>query len=142
MQSEGDFPTGEGIVYLKLRKENLKNGTLVYIVTMCNKDNRFNPSSIRAWNQVLDLIEKEMPQNRKSVLITTNSNDKIYSNGLDLEYLFGSKDDTFITQQFLPFLHRFLVFRLPTVACISGNKAYIPLLRTCICRRMFISPSA
>ena len=46
---------------------------------------------------------------------------KIYSNGLDLAWLLGSKDTSFVSKSFLALLLRLLTLEIPTVALVNGH---------------------
>ena len=56
----------------------------VAIVTLNNGENRFNPDFIRAYIDVMDKIENET---ESLTLLVRSSHDKIFSNGLDLDWL-------------------------------------------------------
>ena len=60
----------------------------VAIATMDDGENRFNPSFLKVFLEVLDEIEQETDVN---ALIVTSSHEKIFCNGIDLLGLpFGS----------------------------------------------------
>lgn len=56
----------------------------VAIVTLNNGENRFNPDFIRAYLDVMDKIENET---QALTLVVRSSHDKIFTNGLDLDWL-------------------------------------------------------
>ena len=58
--------------------------TNVAIVTMNDEDNRFNPSFLDAFLKVLDAIENEKDAH---TLVVRSGHEKIWSNGLDLDWL-------------------------------------------------------
>ena len=55
----------------------------VALITLTAGDNRFNPTSIAAWNAALDEVEAD---ESVAALVTTGT-DKFYSNGLDLDWM-------------------------------------------------------
>ncbi|RKP19805.1 ClpP/crotonase [Rozella allomycis CSF55] len=110
-----NFPSS-GDAYLRLEKREE-----IFILHLCNSDNRFNRISAKAWNDALDLVEEHSSKNPRTALITINENGKIFSNGLDLFSLIETNDSTFIGEQYLPLLYRVLVFPVPTIAVIRGH---------------------
>jgi len=56
----------------------------VAIVTLNSGENRFNPEFLDAFLNILDEIENNKDAN---VLIVLSSHEKIFSNGIDLEWL-------------------------------------------------------
>jgi len=96
----------------------------VAVLTMNSGENRFNPSFLNVFLQVLDQIENETDVN---ALVVTSSHEKIFCNGIDLDWLApliqkGDKESTiafFHTMNQL--LKRILLYPMPTVAAISGH---------------------
>lgn len=96
----------------------------VAILTMNSGENRFNPDFIAAFTDVLDTIETEA---EAKTLIVTSGHEKIFSNGLDLEWLLPvvqnketEKAKAFF-YQLMGFYKRVLNYPLITVAAISGH---------------------
>ncbi len=96
----------------------------VAILTMNNGENRFNFDSIEAFLAVLDQIESE---SRVNALVTTSSHQKIWSNGIDLDWLLPALQkegeglmDRFRCEMFTLF-KRVLTFPMPTVAALNGH---------------------
>jgi len=96
----------------------------VAIVRMNDGENRFNQRFLEAFLKVLDQIEADTDAN---ALVVTSSHEKIFCNGIDLDWLvpFIQKGDQetaatfFLTMNRL--LKRILVYPMPTVAAISGH---------------------
>ena len=92
------------------------------LITLTAGDNRFNPTSIAAWNAALDEVEAD---ESVAALVTTGT-DKFYSNGLDLDWMGSLADDEraqsgqMITDT-IRLLGRLLSFPIYTVAAINGH---------------------
>jgi enoyl-CoA hydratase/carnithine racemase len=96
----------------------------VAVVTMNDGENRFNPQFLEAFVRVLDEVEHETNAN---ALIVTSSHEKIFCNGIDLDWLLPlilKKD----SEAAIPFFHdlmglfkRILLYPMPTIAAISGH---------------------
>jgi enoyl-CoA hydratase/carnithine racemase len=96
----------------------------VAVVTMNDGENRFNPSFLKFFLEVLDEIENETDAN---VLLVTSSHEKIFCNGIDLDWLdpLIKKGDKGSATAFLytmnELLKRILLYPMPTIAAISGH---------------------
>ena len=96
----------------------------VAIVTMNDGENRFNPSFLNSFIETLDEIEKETDAN---ALVVTSSHEKIFCNGIDLDWLlpFIQKGDRDTAVSFFYTLNRFfkriLLYPMPVIAAISGH---------------------
>jgi enoyl-CoA hydratase/carnithine racemase len=96
----------------------------VAIVTLNSGENRFNPDFIRAYIDALDKIEKET---QAVTLVVTSSHDKIFSNGLDLDWLLPviHKKDVNTAKGFFYSLNELfkktLMLPMLTVAAINGH---------------------
>jgi enoyl-CoA hydratase/carnithine racemase len=96
----------------------LDNDGDVWILHLGDDENRFNPDWMGAVSDALDEVAAK-PEPR--ALVTTASG-KIWSNGLDLDWLGQNQDQV---QPFVDQVHellaKFLVAPLPTVAAIQGH---------------------
>ena len=96
----------------------------VAVVTMNEGENRFNPSFLSSFMGTLDEIEKETDAN---ALVVTSSHEKIFSNGIDLDWLvpFIQKGDRDTAVSFFYTLNklfkRILLYPMPAIAAISGH---------------------
>ena len=81
-------------------------------------ENRFNPAFIAELNSRLDEVEAA----EGTCALVTTSSGKIYSNGLDLEWLgeHPKEADAFMASVH-KLLHRLLFFPVPTVAALNGH---------------------
>jgi enoyl-CoA hydratase/carnithine racemase len=94
----------------------LKRDDDVYVLDLGDSENRFHPDWLAAVNTALDEVEQA-----PAPLVTTASS-KIYSNGLDLDWLgqHGDQLQTYVAQV-QGLLARMLAFPTPTVAAIPGH---------------------
>jgi enoyl-CoA hydratase/carnithine racemase len=96
----------------------------VAIVTLNSGENRFNPDFLNAVLDVLDTVEKEASA---SALVITSAHEKIFSNGIDLEWLVPviQKRDIDTAKNFFYLLNklfkRTLTYPMLTVASINGH---------------------
>ncbi len=96
----------------------------VAVVTMNDGENRFNPPFIRSFMEVLDEIESSTGA---GALVVTSSDSKIWSNGIDLNWLLPAveKEGNEILHAFLTelfgLMKRVLLYPMPTIAAINGH---------------------
>ncbi len=96
----------------------------VAIITLNDGENRFNPPFLQTFLDILDEIEEKTDAN---ALVVTSSHEKIFSNGIDLEWLlpFIQKKDIKTATDFFYLLNRLfkriLLYPMPTIAAISGH---------------------
>lgn len=94
----------------------LKRDDDVYVLDLGDSENRFHPDWLAAVNAALDEVEQA-----PAPLVTTASS-KIYSNGLDLDWIgqHGDQLQTYVAQV-QGLLARMLAFPTPTLAAIPGH---------------------
>ena len=96
----------------------------VAIVNMNDGENRFNPSFLSSFMETLDEIEKQTDAN---ALVVTSSHEKIFCNGIDLDWLlpFIQKGDKETGVSFFYTMNRLfkriLLYPMPAIAAISGH---------------------
>lgn len=96
----------------------------VAIVSMNCGENRFNLTFFDAFNKVLDEVENESAAN---VLVVRSSHEKIWSNGIDLEWLRSAaeKEGPDAPGKFSSgmnnLMKRILVFPMVTIAAVNGH---------------------
>jgi len=91
----------------------------VFILTMNDGENRFNPQFVRDLNKALDEVEKCAD----NVALVSTSSTKYYSNGLDLKWMsqHSEQEVNGLAVGFLSLIRRFLTLSVPTVAAINGH---------------------
>lgn len=96
----------------------------VAILTLNDGENRHNPTFLEAFLKALDSVEADTDA---TTLVVTASNEKIFSNGIDLEWLVPviQSGDVPTAKQFFYQLNqlfrRIVTYPLTTVAAISGH---------------------
>jgi len=94
------------------------------LVTLNDGENRFNPDFLNAVLAVLDRVENET---EVATLVVRSSHEKIFCNGIDLEWLTPviQKKDMAAAKDFFYLLNRFfkrtLTYPMITVAAITGH---------------------
>jgi enoyl-CoA hydratase/carnithine racemase len=91
----------------------------VFVLRMDDGENRFRDGSVAPWNAALDEVERsEGPR----ALVTTGTG-KFYSNGLDLDWAFRERKDSFpdYIGSVLAVLGRVLTLPCVTVAACNGH---------------------
>jgi enoyl-CoA hydratase/carnithine racemase len=91
----------------------------VFVLRMGDGENRFRDDSVAAWNAALDEVERsEGPK----ALVTTGAG-KFYSNGLDLDWAFRERKDSFpdYILSVLEVLGRVLTMPCVTVSACNGH---------------------
>jgi len=96
----------------------------VATVTLNDGENRFNPNFLNAFLDTLDDIEENT---EATTLVVTSSHEKIFSNGIDLEWLVPviQSNDVARAKDFFYLLNRLFkrvaTYPLITIAAISGH---------------------
>jgi enoyl-CoA hydratase/carnithine racemase len=68
---------------------NLEKKESIYFLTMDAGENRWNTTFVREFSKALDEVEKD---DGPGALITTSSDQKFFSNGLDLDWIQSPSD--------------------------------------------------
>ncbi len=96
----------------------------VAIITLNDGENRFNPPFLNAFLDTLDEVEEKTKAN---ALVVTSAHEKIFSNGIDLDWLLRciQNNDRDTVTAFFYLLNRIfkriLLYPMPTIAAISGH---------------------
>jgi len=106
----------------------------VAVVTLNDGENRFNPDFLESFLGVLDQIETDTDAN---ALVVTSSHEKIFSNGIDLDWLLPhiQKGDIETAKGFFYTMNRLfrrlILYPMPTVCAISGHAFAGGAIMTC-----------
>ncbi len=102
---------------------DLKREGEVFVITLNDGENRWNTTFVREFAAALDEVEaSEGP----AAVLTTSSDPKFFSNGLDLEWRAsdgehrGGDRDVF-GDEFMKLMGRIITLPVPTVAAINGH---------------------
>ena len=96
----------------------------IYFLTMDADENRWNTTFIREIADALDAIEND---DGPGALITSSTNQKFYSNGLDLEWMQAPEkhpdggDREVFGEEFMYLMGRFITLPIPTICAINGH---------------------
>ncbi len=112
---------------LTIDRHQTERGTIV-VLTMVDGENRWNTTFTRAFDAALDEVEAtEGP----AVLVTTSADEKFFSNGLDLEWVTGTRegsssdddggDRAAFGPEAMALFARLLTLAMPTVCAVNGH---------------------
>jgi enoyl-CoA hydratase/carnithine racemase len=107
---------------VELRKEGD-----VFVATMNDGENRFNPTSVAAWNAVLDEVEAAAAEPDALCALVTTGTGKFFSNGLDLAWLDAAFQDPDIAHPMAMVADvqrmwaRMMSLPIPTIAALNGH---------------------
>jgi enoyl-CoA hydratase/carnithine racemase len=96
----------------------------VAVVTLNEGENRLNLDFLEKFLAALDEIEKKTEAN---VLVVRGAHDKIFSNGIDLEWLMPimQKNDTATAKKFIETMmalfRRLALYPMPTIVAMTGH---------------------
>lgn len=96
----------------------------VAVVTLASGENRFNPDFLHAYLETLDEIEHNTDA---LTLVVTSAHEKIFSNGIDLDWLLPviQQKDTARSKAFFYLLNRVfkrtLTYPMLTIAAMNGH---------------------
>jgi len=100
----------------------------VFVLTMNDGENRWNTTFVREFSAALDEVEASTGP---AALLTLSSNDKFFSNGLDLAWLAANEDGPAddhrggdrkaFGAEFMALMGRIITLPMPSVAAINGH---------------------
>ncbi len=105
---------------------DLKRDGNIYTLTMNGGQNRWNTTFVRAFAQAIDEVEaSEGP----AALVTTSSDAKFFSNGLDLDWIDAVSpgedhpggDRKVFGDEFMDLMGRIITLPIPSIAAINGH---------------------
>ena len=96
----------------------------IYFLTMDAGENRWNTTFVREIAKALDKIDDDEGQ---AALITSSTNSKFFSNGLDLDWMQAPEDHPdggdreVFGKEFMYLMGRFITLPIPTVCALNGH---------------------
>ena len=96
----------------------------VFVLTLGPGENRFNTDWVRAFDAALDEVCRSVGP---AALVTTSSDPKFFSNGLDIEWLSSTDPDhpggdrEVLANEGMPLFARLITLPIPTVCAINGH---------------------
>jgi enoyl-CoA hydratase/carnithine racemase len=96
----------------------------IYFLTMDAEENRWNTTFVREIAEALDEIEND---EGPGALITSSTNPKFFSNGLDLDWMQAPEnypdggDREVFGEEFMYLMGRMITLPIPTVCAINGH---------------------
>jgi len=106
----------------------------VAVVTLNEGENRLNLNFIEKFIDALDHVEKQTDAN---VLVVRGAHDKIFSNGIDLEWLVPimQKNDAATSKKFIErmmeLFRKIALYPMPTICAITGHAFAGGAIMTC-----------
>jgi len=112
------FPASADPVLLEITREGP-----IFIMSMVDNENRFTTEMCQAICDALDHVAEVVDKEELTeAVLMTRGQDKFYSNGLHMERALAVPN--FTDHIFMPMLNKFLMFSIPTVACLNGYVLY------------------
>ena len=92
----------------------------VFHLTLDNGENRWNTNLVREISSVIDEIEASKGP---AALVTSSSDPKFFSNGLDLDWIKSapSNDRSDFTTEFMTLMGRIISLSVPSICVINGH---------------------
>ncbi len=95
----------------------------VFTLTLNDGENRWNTTFVRAVAKAIDEVEASTGP---AALVTTSSNEKFFSNGLDLAWIQSTGehrggDRTVFADEFMKLMGRLITLPIPTICAINGH---------------------
>ena len=102
---------------------NLTREGPVFTLTLNDGENRWNTTFVRAVAKAVDEVEASTGP---AALVTSSSNEKFFSNGLDLAWIQSTGehrggDRTVFADEFMKLMGRLITLPIPTVCAINGH---------------------
>jgi len=102
---------------------DLQRNDDVFVLTMTEGENRWNTTFVRAFDAALDEVEASTGP---AALVTASSNEKFFSNGLDLDWISAGGggaggDREVFGAEFMAVMGRIITLPVPTIAALNGH---------------------
>ena len=102
---------------------DLKREGEVFVITLNDGENRWNTTFVREFSKALDEVEGS---EGAAAVVTTSSDLKFFSNGLDLDWRASSGehrggDREAFGDEFMKLMGRIITLSVPTIAAINGH---------------------
>ena len=102
---------------------NLDRDGDVFVLTMDMGENRWNTNFVRAFD---DQLEEALASKGPAALVTSSSNAKFFSNGLDLDWRRQEGDGeggdkSVFGDEFFSLMSKLITFPMPTLCAINGH---------------------
>ena len=99
---------------------NLDRKNEVFVLTLDDNENRWNTAFVRAISEVIAEIEVSKGA---VALVTTSSDPKFFSNGLDLDWYTSASDEerAIFNSEFMYLMGRIITLPIPSVCAINGH---------------------
>ena len=98
----------------------LKKDDEVFHLTLDNGENRWDTNLVREINGALDEIEQSQGP---AALVTSSSDTKFFSNGLDLDWISNAPSDerAEFSKEFMNLMGRLIMLPIPSICAINGH---------------------
>ncbi len=113
---------------IELEQQEATTGGTVFVLTMTEGENRWNTTFVREMAKALDEVENS---EGAAALVTASAHEKFFSNGLDLDWITRSPDESdehhpggdrgVFGEEFMRVMGRILTLPVPTIAAINGH---------------------
>ena len=92
----------------------------VFHLTLDNGENRWDTNLVREINGALDKIEQSQGP---AALVTSSSDTKFFSNGLDLDWISNAPSDerAEFSKEFMNLMGRLIMLPIPSICAINGH---------------------
>ena len=92
----------------------------IFKLILDNGENRWNTQLVREIDAVLDEVEKSQGP---AALVTSSSDNKFFSNGLDLDWISSAPSDerAAFTKEFMALMGRIITFSVPSICVVNGH---------------------
>ncbi len=102
---------------------SLRRDNDVFVLSMDAGENRWNTNFVRAFDAQLDEVSTSKGP---AALVTTSSNPKFFSNGLDIDWRRGEGDGdggdkSVFGKEFMGLMGRLITFPIPTICAVNGH---------------------